>query len=132
MGRQIEALEITEAAIEDFLAAQRSRGLKESTLSSYRIHLVRLYKRLPKEQKQIQAGTIEGILAELAAEGMSTRTMNVFLTSCNRFLEYSGRKELQADGYRKVSAGVTPELTRTEYRRLLSTAKQLEGLHLVI
>ena len=121
------ALAVTRELIEEFLSAQAERGLSEGTIAPYRRHLSRLYEKLPPDRKEIGADTIREIRQKLRTEGYSERTLNVFTTACNTLLEYCGRRELQDVSRRKTPAYIQPELTRAEYRRLLSAARVTEN-----
>ena len=61
----------------------------------------------------------------LIEKGYAVRTVNARTSAVNRFLEYAGRKELQAAPLAVEGASHPPELSRSEYLRLLGAAKLL-------
>ena len=128
------AVKITPASIDAFLNAQLERGLKKTSVDSYRIHLNRLYRRLPESEKAIGHSTVQQILTEMKNEGYSSQTLNGLLTASNQFLDYCGRRDMRISDYYEIPEGNAPELTRTEYRRMLSVARQLnkERVYLMV
>ena len=60
----------------------------------------------------------------LEEQGFSHRTINTRLSVWNSLVRYLGHREWQMDLYGSPEADVQPELTRPEYLRLLSAAKQ--------
>ena len=112
--------ELTDA----YLQRLRDKGRTPATLQTYRRNLDMLYRYLPKD-KRISWDTLEGWRAVLLAEGYAPRTINLCLSAANGLLEYCGRREFQSQGPLKLAEDVQPELTRSEYLRLLSTARAL-------
>ena len=119
-------LELTEELILEFLRARGEDGLSDGTVGYYRCHLMRLYDRLPEGAKQIGPGTIAEMRKTFLEEGYSAQTVNLFLSAANGLLDYCNRRDLQDTSGRAQSDRIQPELTRTEYRRLLSAALALE------
>ena len=124
---------LTPEGIERFLAGMRAKGRAEGTLEWYRRGLTQLYNTLPGE-KQIRRGTLMAWRETLRRTGYAPRTINLFISSANSFLDYVGLRELQLTAQLKPGAEVPPELSREEYLRLLQTAKQLgnERVYLLI
>lgn len=122
---EANAVKITPESIEAFLNAQLEKGLKKTSVDSYRIHLNRLYRRLPGPEKSIGPSTVQQMLTEMQCEGYSHQTLNGLLTASNQYLDYLGRRDMQITSYYNIPEVSVPELTRAEYRRMLSAARQL-------
>lgn len=116
-----------------FLDACREKGLMEGTVERYRHGLKRLYQDLP-EDKAIRRGTLECWREELVRQGYASGTINGFLSSANAFVEFAGHREYQLLGQLEPGGGPQPELSRTEYLRLLQTARALgkEKVYLLV
>ena len=67
-------------------------------------------------------------------QGYACATINSFLSSGNSFVEFAGHREYQLMGQLELEDDPQPELTRTEYLRLLQTARALgkEKVYLLI
>ena len=126
MAGESKGLRITRESIDAFLSAQVEKGLKKGTVDTYRLQLNRLYGKLPENKKEIGPETVSLLLTELEEDGFSTQTRNGFLTVCNQYLDFYGRRDLQHTSYCEVTDGTALELTRAEYKRMLSTARQLD------
>lgn len=111
--------------IEEYLGFYERQGYSAETLQGYRRKLEKLYADLP-EDKTIYRGTLDRWRAKLLSEGYAPSTVNGFLTASNMFLEFIGCREYQAAEKVKPSSAPQPELTRTEYLRLLQAAR-LQG-----
>ena len=118
-----EGLQINEELIEAYIGARRSDGLKPNSLSTYRAKLYQLQNLLP-EDKTIYRGAIKELGIQMHEEGYSAQAVNVFLATADSFVVWCGRPELQAAYRLKVEDSVQPEITRSEYLRLLSAAKR--------
>lgn len=118
-----EEIQLTEEAVEAFLAGMQDRGRKELSLRNYRQVLAGLGEYLPPG-KRIGSTTAEEWKVWMEGQGYSRRTVNVRLSVLNSFLKYSGRREWQKTDFFEEPDTVRPELTRTEYMRLLKAAKQ--------
>lgn len=116
---------LTPESIEEYLAFYQKQGCSGNTLQGYRRKLEKLYNDLP-EDKVIRHGFMNRWRDRLLGEGYSTSSVNGFLSASNTFLEYIGHREFQAAEKVKVEAAPQPELTRTEYLRLLQAAKLLD------
>ena len=121
--------------IERFLEQYRANQYPPETVSQYRRNIQLFYRFLP-EDKCIHPGSMEQWKDQLLADGYSPRTVNTKLSSVQQFLEYLGQWECRITERVPLDRGPVPhpELTRDEYLRLLSTAKQLgkEQLYLLI
>ena len=113
-------LEMRKEDIERFLAAG---DYIQETLNLYRISLERCYTDLPAD-KRIFRGTLAAWQAKLKEEGYATATVNRYLSVCNTWLDFVGRREYQQK-YLTDEDRSQQELTRGEYQRLLQTAKLL-------
>ena len=81
----------------------------------------------------VRPGTLDRWRAALLEGGYSPRTVNVRISVANSLMAFLGRRDLQSVGALEVD-DVQPELTRTEYLRLLTTARALdkERLYLLV
>lgn len=111
----------------------KAKGRVEGTLNWYRRGLHRLYQALP-EDKGIQRDTLANWRERLLESGYATRTVNLFISAANSFLEYKGLREYQLAEQLKPEDKLQPELTRAEYLRLLQTARTLgrERVYLLV
>ena len=101
----------------DSLAARGRRRV-------YRPKLEAFYHFLP-EDKRVAADTLELWRAALLREGYSPGTANTHVSAANGLLAYLGRRDLQLIGQLDTEEEIQPELSRTEYLRLLATARNL-------
>lgn len=115
---------ISQEQIDAYLKKLESSGYSSSTLQSYRRSLERLYRFLP-EDKLIQPGSLALWQAHLQESGLSVKAANIATTAANGLMLHLGHRELQAGRAPEAEAGDQPALTRVEYLRLLSTARQL-------
>ena len=111
--------------VEDYLASLSTKGRVQGTIDGYRRGMKRLYRALPEGDKVIRPGTLRRWREELVAEGYSAAAVNQFIVAANGYLDYVHARELQVTDKLKVSREAQPELTRSEYLRLLSTARAL-------
>lgn len=111
--------------IDDFLREQRSRGLGDASLEAYRRNLGKLYQALP-EDKSITSQTGADWRRRMEAEGLSPRSINARLSTFNSLCAYLGRREFQVQDFLESEKAAAPELTRSEYLRLLQAAKLLK------
>ena len=125
-------LKLSPDDLEAYLDYLAKKGRVTGTLSAYRQNLYALYSSLP-EDKTVCLGTLGRWQQKLLEEGYSPRTVNIRLSVANGLVAFLGRRELQSVGALEVD-DVQPELTRTEYLRLLTTARALdkERLYLLV
>lgn len=116
---------LTEEIIADFLRNREEKGCTKETLKGYRRHLLRLYRELP-ENKEIRPGTLTQWRDNLVELGYASRTVNSWLSAANSLMEFCGAGELRTEDLGLPVDDVQPELTRSEYLRLLTTARSLE------
>ncbi len=113
--------ELIEVFISDF--ARRSRS--QSSVSTYQKRLQQFYDFLPAE-KTILPGTLRNMRESLISQGVPNRSINLTVSVVNSFLDYFNRRDLQLPDALEQTKVIAPELTRTEYLRLLSAAKALD------
>ena len=107
-----------------YLDSLAARGRRRETIQVYRPKLEAFYHFLP-EDKRVAADTLELWRAALLREGYSPGTANTHVSAANGLLAYLGRRDLQLIGQLDTEEEIQPELSRTEYLRLLSTARNL-------
>jgi len=107
-----------------YLDSLAARGRRRETIQVYRPKLEAFYHFLP-EDKRISADTLELWRAALLREGYSPGTANTHVSAANGLLAYLGRRDLQLIGQLDTEGEIQPELSRTEYLRLLATARNL-------
>lgn len=116
---------LTEQHISDFLRHLTDKGCQISSVKKYRRDLARFYDMLP-EGKEIHRGTVSAWRAALVDRGYAPRTVNANVAEVNGLLDFLGHRECQLSGQLDVGADCQPELTRSEYLRLLSAARALD------
>ncbi len=119
-----EGLVLSPELIQEFLDSLASSGCMTETLTSYRRRLEQLRRYLP-EDKRILTGTLEAWRDSMIEQGYSNSTVNICTSAANGLVSYCGHRELQIERQLKREHGIQPELTRSEYLRLLSTARAL-------
>ena len=107
-----------------YLDSLAARGRRRETIQVYRPKLEAFYHFLP-EDKRVAADTLELWRAALLREGYSPGTANTHVSAANGLLAYLGRQDLQLIGQLDTEGEIQPELSRTEYLRLLATARNL-------
>jgi site-specific recombinase XerD len=116
---------VTWEQIEGFLDSMAAKGRVPATINGYRCKMRRLYQDLPEEDKSIHRDTLLAWREKLLQAGYSINGTNQFIVTANGYLDYMGAREFQVPEKLKIPKKVPPELTRSEYLRLLSTAKIL-------
>lgn len=124
-SHQSEKKRLTQEQIHAFLKSLHDKGLGAGSLQSYEIALSGLYEFLP-EEKYMDADT--GVLWKswLEEQGLLPRTVNAKISVWNSFVQFLGYRQWQVVNFHHGYEEVQPELTRTEYLRLLQTARQME------
>lgn len=115
---------ITPKKIDDYLETLRRKGCRPDTVQTYRRNLQAFYRSLP-ESKQVGTDTLARWCETLLEEGYKPRTINVRISSVNGLLAFMNLQEYQLPQQLIPSKEVLPELTRSEYLRLLSAARTL-------
>ncbi len=120
-----DEVKMTKDMIDGFLAEMDREGRCRSSLRSYRQVLTGLYRYLQPEGGVLSRTSMLGWYDWLQKQGFSRRTINARTSILNSFLKYIGKREwLKTDFYEKGEE-LQPELSRTEYMRLLKTARNL-------
>ena len=129
---QTQGITVTREQIGSYLSSLGERGRNPSTVSSYRKKLELLYAALPGGR--IGRGTLRQWREQLLGQGYSPSTVNTSVSAANSFLEWLGCREFQLTGRLSCGRDAQLELTRSEYLRLLSTARALrqERVYLLI
>lgn len=109
--------------IEEYLQKLISDGHGDETVKTYRRALKRFYQWLG-EDKVLFEGVVDQFSSELIQAGYMPRTVSLFRNVINRFLASLNlwRYQSVSDKYADKEI-VQPELTREEYLRLLSSAR---------
>lgn len=123
-GDDTDGLAITPELLDSVLDRMKTNGRTPETLKTYRSRLYQLYDWLP-EGKRIYRDTLENWRTALLNDGYAPRTVNLCISAANSLLEMCGRREFQIGKPLEPESDIQPELTRTEYLRLLSTARTL-------
>ena len=110
--------------IESFLENCRQDGCTEKKFQKYANGLNKLYDFLP-EDKVIRHGTLREWRDSLVNKGYVHGSVNNFLLVANRYLAFSGQQKYQMSDRLENQMDAQPELSRTEYLRLLKTAKRV-------
>ena len=116
---------VTEEEISRYLAHLRAMGRPEGTIQTYRLGLDRLYHSLP-EDKEVGPDTLHWWQGALLEAGYSPSTVNTWLSVAASFLDYLDYPLYRAPRQLAPDRGAQPELSRTEYLRLLQTARLLD------
>lgn len=125
---------LTPEQIDGYLDSLSAKGRVQGTIEGYRRGLQRLYRELPENEKVIRRDTLRLWREQLIKEGYSATAVNQFMVAANGYLTYMNARELQMTDKLKVAKELHPELTRSEYLRLLSTARALgrERVYLLV
>ena len=123
LDRTDSGLQMTKADIDCFLNEWETKGCLTDTLEHYRNILERFYHVLP-EDKHIRRDTLARWQEDLRQGGYAPATINKIFSVCNTWLDFMGCREYQQD-LLEPEDKLQPELTRSEYYRLLQTAKAL-------
>ena len=123
----------TPEAVRAYLADLTARGRSADTVQTYTARLRAFYRFLPPE-KTVTRETLPTWRDSLLERGYSHGTVNTHLSAANGLLDYLGRRDLQLVGQLETAPETPPELTRTEYLRMLSVARALgrERVYLMI
>lgn len=116
---------VTSEIVQAFLAQQQSKNLSPDTLKSYTAALEKLQEFLGPGGT-IYPGAIEAWRKKMQQDGYANSTINTHMSAANGLLRYLHRSDLAADML-DWNVAPTPEITRSEYLRLLQTARLMEN-----
>lgn len=114
---------MTEQQISQYLEFVREKGRAVSSIRKYQKDLTALYEFLPAE-KRIGPNTLQEWRDVLLEHGYSARTVNTVITEANCFFRWIGAWDCQLSERIDPPAPACAELTRNEYLRLLTTARE--------
>jgi len=125
---------IDPAGIEAYLTHLQDKGRVQGTLDWYRRSLLRLYEALPEDDKNIYRDTLKRWRERMVEEEYAPSTINQSIVVANGYLEFVGMREYQLVEKLAKAEELQPELTRSEYLRLLQTARALgrERVYLLV
>lgn len=116
---------MTREAIEDFIETLREKKRGKNSLESYQRILTSIYDWLPEDKIVNGTTGAKRRIWLLEEKGFSHRTVNTQMSALNSFFRYLGHREWQVEEFVRITGDVQPELSRAEYLRLLSAAKQM-------
>ncbi|MEF2794634.1 MAG: site-specific integrase [Hydrogeniiclostridium sp.] len=117
-------LVLTPELIDSFIAHLKEKNYIQGTVNRYEQDLRQFYADLP-EDKCVHRDTLSKYREKLLANGYAPRTVNLRISSANSLFRYLGLKEYQLDNQLRPKNDNQPEISRSEYRRLLRTARAL-------
>lgn len=122
-----ESYEMKHEDIDRFLEYLKETGKSKETIGKYGRAMEMFYQYLPSD-KRIHRDTVTIWKEELLQSGYAVATLNSILSACNLFLRFIGRREFKTDERIRPEKNrilnPQPELTRTEYLRMLSKAQE--------
>lgn len=115
---------LTPEMLEQFLTHLAGKGFSQASLQEYRRALLLLQGNLPEGGLLTASG---GLWWKqwLERQGFKPRTVNMRVSVWNSLMQYLNHRDWQVETFSDIREDVQPELTRAEYLRLLSAAKQL-------
>lgn len=117
-------MKITEESIERFIDNIASDGKAQSTLDFYTRSLYRFREKVSEELPPDES--FRAYRAYLEQEGYSVATVRAYLGAVSSYFRYSGVLCFSLPEQRKEKDLPTRELTRSEYIRMLQTARRQE------
>ena len=123
LNREMEE-KLTSETLETFLAHLSGQGCSQISLQEYRRTLKMLCTCLSGEKRLSSKSGVKWKIW-LEEQGFSPRTINMRISVWNSLVRYLGHRDWQVEDFNCIQNDIQPELTRQEYLRLLSTAKQL-------
>lgn len=117
-------LVLTPELIDNFIAHLKERNYIQGTVNRYEQDLRQFYADL-SEDKCVHRDTLSKYREKLLANGYAPRTVNLRISSANSLFRYLGLKEYQLDNQLRPKNDNQPEISRSEYLRLLRTARAL-------
>lgn len=113
---------LTPELIDDFITHLKEKNYIKGTVDRYERDLKQLYANLP-DDKRIYRNTLANFREKMLADGYAPRTANLFISAANSLFRYLGLKEYQLDNQIRPQNENLPEISRSEYLRLLRTAR---------
>ena len=117
-------LVLTPKLIEDFIAHLKEKNYIKGTVNRYERDLQQFYADLP-DDKCVHRDTLANYREKLLTNGYAPRTANLCISAANSLFRYLGLKEYQLDNQLRPKNENLPEISRSEYLRLLKTARTL-------
>ena len=118
-------LVLTPELIDNFVSHLKEQKYIKGTVERYERDLKQFYANLP-EDKRIYRDTLANYREKMLADGYAPRTANLCISAANSLFRYLGLKEYQLDNQLRPQNENLPEITRSEYLRLLRTARALD------
>lgn len=117
-------LVLTLEQINDFVAHLKEKKYIKGTVNRYERDLKQFYADLP-EDKCVHRDTLANYREKMLADGYAPRTANLCISAANSLFRFLGLKEYQLDNQLRPKNENLPEISRSEYLRLLRTARAL-------
>lgn len=117
-------LTLTENMIEGFIEYLREQKYISGTIDRYERDVRQFYNVL-SENKCVHRDTLARYRQQLLKDGYAPRTVNLRVSAVNSLFRYLGLKEYQLDNQLRPENENLPEISRSEYLRLLRTARKL-------
>lgn len=117
-------LVLTLEFINSFIVHLKEKNYIQGTINRYEKDLRQFYAYLP-ENKCVHRDTLAKYREKLLADGYAPRTANLCISAANSLFRYLGLKEYQLDNQLRPKNENLPEISRSEYLRLLKTARTL-------
>lgn len=118
-------LVLTPELIDNFVSHLKEQKYIKGTVERYERDLKQFYANLP-EDKRIYRDTLANYREKMLADGYAPRTANLCISAANSLFRYLGLKEYQLDNQLRPQNENLPEISRSEYLRLLRTARALD------
>lgn len=122
-GFSDEVVCLTAECMKAYLEFRLQEGYSKKTVELNGQHLKSLYNFLP-DTKEITCNTLSQWQEELRQRGYSSKTINMYVATANFYLAYIGHQEYQLLNTLGTEDEKRQGLTRTEYLRLLKTARK--------
>ncbi len=122
---------LTEKHIRGFLAAMAEEGRTDSTIQKYRADLSRFYHFL-NEDKWVYSDSLPRWKQAMLEDGYANRSVNSSICAVNGLYDFLGCWEWKCFDRTDLPEAEPPELTRKEYLRLLTEAKNQEDIQIYL
>ena len=116
----MDGLVLTPSLMDAFVASRTD--LSDSTRQTYSGRLRLLYDNLPPD-KALRPGTVSAVAQALLVRGYTPKTINVLISAADGLVSWLNRKDLLTGRRLEEQEELQPELSRSEYLRLLSAAR---------